>query len=120
MDTNQLKAKLEEELKQVKDSLAKVADPDVGDHVPGEYAAKFPNYGDDHDTELLENSPTEVDDYSTNLSVTETLEKRLNSINDALKRMEDGTYGKCSKCGKDINPKRLEVNPGAESCVECA
>lgn len=43
----------------------------------------------------------------------------LNKINDALNRVEDGTYGKCQECGKDINEERLEFIPYAEYCVKC-
>lgn len=43
----------------------------------------------------------------------------LNKINDALNRVEDGTYGKCQECGKYINEERLEFIPYAEYCVKC-
>lgn len=37
----------------------------------------------------------------------------------ALKRMEDGTYGTCERCGAAIPTERLEVIPTATLCVEC-
>ncbi|GCE12941.1 TraR/DksA family transcriptional regulator [Tengunoibacter tsumagoiensis] len=42
----------------------------------------------------------------------------LSEINTALKRIEDGTYGKCIECGKVIPEKRLEALPWALRCIE--
>ncbi len=44
--------------------------------------------------------------------------KELNEIDDALKRIEDGTYGICEGTGKPIPKKRLEAFPAARYCVE--
>ena len=43
----------------------------------------------------------------------------LESIDEALDRIEDGIYGKCVICEKEINPKRLEALPDAKLCIEC-
>ncbi len=43
----------------------------------------------------------------------------LNDINDALARIEDGSYGVCEGCSKPIPKRRLEVFPAAGYCVEC-
>jgi len=37
----------------------------------------------------------------------------------ALRRMEDGTFGLCSACGKKITPRRLKAIPYARMCVAC-
>lgn len=37
----------------------------------------------------------------------------------ALLRIEDEEYGECVECGVDINPRRLQVNPMAELCIDC-
>jgi len=37
----------------------------------------------------------------------------------ALERIEDEEYGECVECGVDINPRRLQVNPMAELCIDC-
>ncbi|HEX9093878.1 MAG TPA: TraR/DksA C4-type zinc finger protein, partial [Coriobacteriia bacterium] len=37
----------------------------------------------------------------------------------ALKRVDDGTYGKCLRCGKAIPIERLEAMPAAELCIAC-
>lgn len=43
----------------------------------------------------------------------------LKKLNASLKRVYDGTYGVCEKCGKRINEKRLEMVPYASHCVDC-
>lgn len=45
--------------------------------------------------------------------------KYLNRIDEALERIEKGTYGKCYKCGGSIPKVRLEAVPTATSCVAC-
>ena len=37
---------------------------------------------------------------------------------EALKRIEENSYGKCSVCGKNIEEKRLDANPFAETCIK--
>ena len=45
----------------------------------------------------------------------DTLEK----IDQALKKLEEGTYGICEDCGNDISEPRLKALPFAVHCVEC-
>ncbi|NJC98025.1 MAG: hypothetical protein C3F07_15950 [Anaerolineales bacterium] len=52
-------------------------------------------------------------------SLLENLEGRLKSVNGALKRLEEGTYGLCTNCGKVILPERLEALPDAALCMDC-
>ena len=42
----------------------------------------------------------------------------LNQVRAALKRIEDGTYGRCIDCGRDIEPARLETVPWTSYCLE--
>lgn len=45
--------------------------------------------------------------------------KLLTQIDDALRRMDNGTYGTCERCGRQIEPERLEALPYARLCMEC-
>ena len=47
-------------------------------------------------------------------------EQVLSEIDAALKRIEDGTYGKCGVCGKEIGEERLEAYPWASLCIDDA
>ena len=40
-------------------------------------------------------------------------------IDEALKRIQEGTYGKCQSCGKQIGAVRLKVVPHARMCISC-
>jgi len=44
---------------------------------------------------------------------------KLTEINEALERIEDGTYGICEECGKRITSNRLKIMPFARLCVPC-
>ena len=46
-------------------------------------------------------------------------QKVLFHIDDALKRIEDGVYGKCESCQKKINKERLKAIPYAKLCRMC-
>lgn len=61
------------------------------------------------------------DDYERDFSLGRATEeqKRLFGIDEALKRIEDGSYGHCLQCGKPISKKRLKALPETELCIEC-
>lgn len=46
--------------------------------------------------------------------------REIGSVNRALLRIENGTYGECVRCGQDIAPGRLEARPEAALCFSCA
>src|SRR5258705_9202980 len=43
----------------------------------------------------------------------------LNKVNEALRRLEDGTYGNCFECGDEIAEARLRALPFAVRCKDC-
>jgi DnaK suppressor protein len=47
------------------------------------------------------------------------LESRLASIEHALQKVKQGTYGVCEWCGQPIDPARLEVVPETTLCIGC-
>ena len=44
----------------------------------------------------------------------------LDQIDGALKRIEEGSYGRCEECGEQIPKTRLEAVPYAAECERCA
>jgi DnaK suppressor protein len=46
-------------------------------------------------------------------------QKLLKKIDDAISRIDSGTYGVCESCGGDISIKRLEARPVTTLCIEC-
>lgn len=53
------------------------------------------------------------------ISLMEMRNKRRQSIDEALTRLHEGTYGICAECGVEISEKRLQAVPFAKLCVEC-
>jgi len=43
----------------------------------------------------------------------------LASVDAALKRINEGTFGNCLNCGQEINPERLEALPWVLFCITC-
>jgi RNA polymerase-binding protein DksA len=76
------------------------------------------------------NGSLDTDDLGETASVTlgreidytlgENSQTVLGEIDAALARIEDGTYGTCTNCGKQIPVERLEAYPWASSCIDCA
>jgi RNA polymerase-binding protein DksA len=54
-----------------------------------------------------------------NLSLVVALERKLESVNAALRAIDKGKYGICERCGQPIDPARLEVRPDATLCLNC-
>ena len=49
----------------------------------------------------------------------ENSEHVLRAINEALQRIDEGTFGTCGRCGKPIAEERLEAIPYANRCIDC-
>lgn len=64
-------------------------------------------------------APTEYEEEVT-LGLLETEAQILTEINDALARIEQGSYGRCVECGQAIARRRLNAIPYAPHCLRCA
>jgi DnaK suppressor protein len=53
------------------------------------------------------------------IAVVESLRNNLVDVERALERMDARTYGTCERCGKPIDPARLEARPWALLCIDC-
>jgi DnaK suppressor protein len=63
---------------------------------------------------------TEAISRLTDIGVGRTLESGLARTERALAKLDEGTYGTCDRCGKEIAPRRLEAMPDSVLCVDCA
>lgn len=45
--------------------------------------------------------------------------RTLRAVEDALKKIADGSYGRCEKCSQEISRQRLEVVPYVRLCIAC-
>jgi DnaK suppressor protein len=55
-----------------------------------------------------------------NMALRRRVKRKIDSLQDALTRFDEGTYGICERCGKQISAQRLEAVPQARLCIECA
>lgn len=107
----ELKEALLKEKSELETNLGRIAKPT---DTKGDYAATFEDIGSDR-----EDNTTEVEEYTDNLPIELTLEKKLHDTIAALKRIEDGTYGFCTNCQQEIPVERLRANPAATTCIKC-
>jgi RNA polymerase-binding transcription factor DksA len=75
----------------------------------------------------LSNVPLHMADLGTDnydqeftLGLIENEQETLDLINEALARMEKGTYGQCAECAEPISRPRLQAIPYARHCIRCA
>ncbi len=61
----------------------------------------------------------EVFEQQRELALRDRSSKELVAIDAALVRLDAGAYGRCTSCGRDIAPERLEALPWAALCIEC-
>jgi DnaK suppressor protein len=61
----------------------------------------------------------ETSEQETMLTLHQASVHMLDQVNAALRRMDEGKYGICANCGKDINPARLEARPESTYCIDC-
>jgi DnaK suppressor protein len=79
----------------------------------------------DQGQEILSSHGDEMDvarsiaEAETHVNLIERSEDRLRLIDQALARVNNGTYGTCAECGEDIPRERLKALPFALLCVDC-
>jgi RNA polymerase-binding protein DksA len=114
IDTEHFRIELLKERERVQAALANLRDSHPGslDEEVDEVAATSDNHMGDVATATL---GREID-----YTLGENSEQVLAEIDRALERIHDGTYGKCSSCGKEIPAERLEAYPWASLCIDDA
>lgn len=81
--------------------------------VSGMSGARDENFPDPTDRASLET------DRNFLLRVKDRERKLITKVQEAIKRIDDGTYGICELCGEEISEKRLEARPVTTCCIEC-
>jgi len=112
IDTDRFRETLLEERRRVEAALQNLHDENSG--TLSEDAGEETAY-DNH----LADTATETYDRELDYTLEENSEHVLAEIDTALKRIDNGTYGTCTNCGKQIPEERLEALPWATLCIDC-
>ncbi len=107
----EIEEKLQQQKKELETQLAKLGDRD---NARNGFKVNFPKFGDKED----ENAD-EVSAFGDRLSLGLNLEKSLQEVNETLKKIKNGVFGTCKKCGEKIDKKRLQAFPTARFCLNC-
>ncbi|MBI4118017.1 MAG: TraR/DksA C4-type zinc finger protein [Parcubacteria group bacterium] len=112
IDINTYKKKLEEERGVLVKELSSVGVQQPRN--PNDWEAREEPSSDQADPSIVADA---LEDVEERHGLTNTLEERLKEVNAALARIEEGEYGKCDVCGKEIEEDRLLANPAAATCT---
>ena len=114
IDTEHFRTLLLEERERVQRAIAHLRDEHPGSLE--DETDELATDGDNHMGDIA--GPTL--DREIDYSLGENAGQHLAEIDAALKRIDDGTYGKCVEGGEDIGQERLEAMPWASLCIEHA
>lgn len=112
IDTNQFREMLLVERDRVQRALENIHDEN-----PGSIEDET---GDETQDQHLGDTATAMFDREMDYTLEDNSEQVRSAIDAALGRIDDGTYGTCTNCGKQIAPERLEARPWADLCIDCA
>lgn len=107
----QLRAELEAELARLE---AEVADIEREGHEALSEASGENNYRDHMADQGSATFERELD-----MTLDENVRLALAEVRKSLSRLDEGTYGKCERCGEPISDSRLEAMPTANLCITC-
>lgn len=109
-ELNELKSQLEEMQHDTNEAINSHDFLTEGDKVTSGELSSYDNHPADSGTDLF--------DRERDLALVVQYKQDIREINEAIQAIENGTYGKCRTCGKDISFERLEAMPTTFYCVE--
>ncbi len=104
---NMLRSRLESDRKRLLDELAELQS------VPADERREGSPFG------KREEEATETFELEKRLALERRLKEQMAEIDRALRKFEEGTYGRCDICGRAIEEARLEALPHATLCMTC-
>jgi len=96
-----------------REEIVKEAKAEISKYIKGEKRQLVETALDDGDWSVI--------DLSEDISLKQLSAHRENllKIDEAMRKLKEGTYGKCEDCGEEISDKRLKVIPFAIYCIDC-
>jgi len=113
----EIREKLEKQKDLLEQELNKFAKKDK--KLKGDWDTKYPKADGATGGSALEDAADQVEAYANLLPVEHNMELRLKDIGLALGKIKRNKYGKCEKCGKQIDEERLRIYPEARYCLNC-
>ena len=113
IDSERFRDALTDERRRVEHALATLRD----EH-PGSLDDEVEEVAPTNDNHLAETASATLG-REIDYTLGDNAEQVIAEIDVALKRIEDGTYGTCKSCGREIPRERLEANPWASLCIGC-
>jgi DnaK suppressor protein len=114
VDTERLRELLLEKRRSVRDALEHLQQENHGS-LEDEVGELVSGSADQH----MADTATETLGREIDYTLEESDARLLAAIDQALARIESGTYGVCVNCGAQIAPERLEAMPWATLCIDC-
>lgn len=114
MDTRTIRRRLEEERDRLRQHLAEQDDRAQSNGDPSNGGPTELSFIDQHAAD----AGSELFERQKELSLRENAEGRLQDVEDALRKLDDGTYGRCEICGREIPKARLQAVPTARLCLD--
>lgn len=71
------------------------------------------------DIDHFEEESDEAEEAGNQLAVAQGLKARLDDIETALEKIQEGTYGVCEQCGNNIEESILDIDPESRLCKHC-
>lgn len=99
-----------EKLKKILEKQLKELQSDIGKDMP---SMESPALADVNDQASLESERT------FELRIKDRERKLINKVQEALKKIGDGSYGVCDSCAEPISVKRLQARPVTNYCINC-
>lgn len=96
-----------------RESILKEAKQEIAKYISGETRQLVDTALDEGDWAVVDIS----EDIS--LRMLSTHRKALHEIDEAIRKIKEGTYGICEECGEEISEKRLSILPAATLCIDC-
>lgn len=117
MDKNKIEAfkgKLLKEERRLTEELETMHSENVNTRFnPEEYG------GDGNYEDHIADAASNTFDRERDLSLEQNIQDLLAQVRDALQRIENGTYGRCTNCSKVMADARLRAIPYADLCIDC-
>ena len=104
---NYLKKQLQQQLREI-EGLSEI-DKDIEN-------TELTDFDRNHPADMATDYTTQI----TEMAIEDLREEEVEEIKAALQAIEDGTYGRCQVCGREISYERLEALPTALTCIDHA